>query len=228
MKGYGSDKTSTEYYSSQSEVNAITLLDPSRTLATDLCTFKGIEYFVNLEKLDITKLYAEHIELSRNVNLEELVAKYNYLTEIDFTNNTKLKKINLCTDYEALKKINKLDISMLPDLEELDISFQNISSMDVTKNTKLKKLNVSNCHIGPLDLTSCTLLEELNAGNSNFDSIDLSKCTELKTVCVESCEDLTALDISNNVLERLGSTTLILIPRCSEQSIHFTLPMRLN
>ena len=198
-KNTSADASSTAYYFSSSEVDAITELSPGVYSAGDHSTYKGIEYFVNLKKLDMSERYVEHIELSRNVNLEEFIAPYNHLTEIDFTNNTKLKKINLRTDYEAFKKINKLDISMLPDLEELDIFFQNISSLDVTQNTKLKKLNVSNCHMGQLDLTNCTLLEELNAMNANFDSIDLSKCVELTTVCVESNENLTELDISKNV-----------------------------
>ena len=168
-------------------------------------SLRGIEYFTGLESLncisnqltsldvtnnpnlkkldfgmcchtrwgDLTPI--EHIDLSRNPELEELnCASSNYpgfgLDELDVSNNPKLKWL---TTY-GNPKLGSLDLSRNPELKVLNCCHNSLSALDVTKCPKIDTLYCAYNEIGTLDLTQSAELVWINCQNNQIDALDVS------------------------------------------------------
>ena len=99
---------------SQDELNGVTELYVDHANIKDLT---GIELFPNLDKLD---------------------CKYNNLTRLDVSKNTKLTKL-----YCESNQLTGLDLSKNTELTELDCALNQLTSLDLSKNTALTILGCS-------------------------------------------------------------------------------------
>ena len=99
---------------SQDELNRVTELYVDHANIKDLT---GIELFPNLDKLD---------------------CKYNNLTRLDVSKNTKLTKL-----YCESNQLTGLDLSKNTALTELDCALNQLTSLDLSKNTALTILGCS-------------------------------------------------------------------------------------
>lgn len=152
-------------------------------------------YYLNLSELDVTNNPSlkkldfgmcchtrwgdltpiEHIDLSRNPELEELnCASSNYpgfgLDELDVSNNPKLKRL---TTY-GNPKLGSLDLSRNPELKTLNCCHNSLSALDVTKCPKIDTLYCAYNEIGTLDLTQSAELVWINCQNNRIDKLDVS------------------------------------------------------
>ena len=153
---------------SQDELNRVTELYVDHANIKDLT---GIELFPNLDKLD---------------------CKYNNLTRLDVSKNTKLTKL-----YCESNQLTGLDLSKNTALTELDCALNQLTGLDLSKNTALTVLYCESNHLTSLDLSKNTALTELNCQDNQLTSLDLSKNTALtKLYC--ALNQLTSLDLSKN------------------------------
>ena len=125
--------------------------------------------------------------------LEYLYCPNNELTEIDVSNNTKLK--NLSCFYNNL---TELDITKNIELITLNCSGNNLTELDFSKNTELFFLSCASNNLTELDISEHTKLLTLVCWQNNLMELDISKNTELQII---SCSDnnLTELDVSKNI-----------------------------
>ena len=153
---------------SQDELNRVTELYVDHANIKDLT---GIELFPNLDKLD---------------------CKYNNLTRLDVSKNTKLTKL-----YCESNQLTGLDLSKNTALTVLDCALNQLTGLDLSKNTALTVLYCESNHLTSLDLSKNTELTELNCQDNQLTSLDLSKNTALtKLYC--ALNQLTSLDLSKN------------------------------
>ncbi len=152
-----------------------------------ITSLKGIEYFVNLEKLNCSRNSLSWLDVSHNLKLKELLC---------FSN-----------------KLEALDVSMLQDLEVLDCNANRLSAIDVTHNLELVNLNCGmnsggmSAHDGirEIDVTNNTKLEVLDVYYTNLSELDVTNNKKLKYLNIgHSCHtrwDLTPIeeiDLSHN------------------------------
>lgn len=135
---------------SQDELNRVTELYVDHANIKDLT---GIELFPNLDKLD---------------------CKYNNLTRLDVSKNTKLTKL-----YCESNQLTGLDLSKNTALTELYCESNHLTSLDLSKNTELTELNCQDNQLTSLDLSKNTALTKLYCALNQLTSLDLSKNTAL-------------------------------------------------
>lgn len=158
--------------------NKITSLDlTANTALTSVICCENQLTDINLSKnVALTKLNCGYnsqltlIDVSKNVNLEELIVWATNLAELDVTNNTKLI--------------------------ELSGSSSTITSLDLTKNTLIKKLSWRGA-LESLDLSRNKALTSLSCSENQITSLDLSNCTQLETLWCER-NQLTSLILPNS------------------------------
>ncbi len=132
------------------------------------------------------------IDISNNVNLEELYVYLDNLSSLDASKNTKLKEF-CCRN----NPISTIDVSKNTNVWYLNVSSTSLSSLDISKNTSITDLDCSNTNIVTLDLSKQTALEDLLCNNTALTTLDTSKNTKLdRLIC--SNTPLTALDLSKN------------------------------
>ncbi|MDR0880451.1 MAG: cell wall-binding repeat-containing protein [Clostridioides sp.] len=100
----------------------------------------GIEYFQNLQKIDLDKNNLTSLDLSNNKKLVKLICRDNFLTELDLTGLTEINYLNL--DGNNVKDLNLKDQSKLLNL--------------FARNNKMTRLDLSPVtgHISPLYVTN--------------------------------------------------------------------------
>ena len=154
FKSYCVDKFDTDCDGeiSITEAKSITDIDAS---SLGLTSLKGIEFFSNLQTVDVS---------------------LNELTSIDLSNSPKLSDI-----YVNGNNLQQLDFSGLSALQVLDCSENaELGVIDLTKIVGLKSLNVSGCTgMNNIDVTANEKLETLSATGTSLEILDVSKNSKL-------------------------------------------------
>jgi len=175
---------------------------------------KGIEAFVNLDKLHCNRNKLTNLDVSKNIKLIELGCFYNKLITLNLPNTTSLKRL-LCygnnltsldvknnTDLLILScgdnQITGLDISKCKVLEGLDCSDNQITSLDISNNPGLSYLDCSSNLLTTLDVSKNKALKYLDCGGNTLTSLDVSNNTALGFLYCGG-NQFTNLDISDNV-----------------------------
>lgn len=159
---------------SQDELNGVTELIIDHAYIKDLT---GIELFPNLEKLDCKYNNLTRLDVSKNTKLTVLYCESNHLTSLDLSKNTELTELN-CQD----NQLTSLDLSKNTALTELDCALNPLTSLDVSNNTALTYLNCNDNQLTSLDLSQNTALTKLGCHDNQLTSLDLSKNTALDTL----------------------------------------------
>lgn len=159
---------------SQDELNGVTELYVAYANIKDLT---GIELFPNLEKLDCKYNNLTCLDVSKNTKLTVLYCESNHLTSLDLNKNTELTELN-CQN----NQLTSLDLSKNTALTKLDCALNPLTSLDVSNNTALTYLNCNDNQLTSLDLSQNTALTKLGCHDNQLTSLDLSKNTELDTL----------------------------------------------
>ena len=128
----------------------------------------------------VTELYVDHAKIKDLTgielfpNLDKLDCKYNNLTRLDVSKNTKLTKL-----YCESNQLTGLDLSKNTALTELDCALNQLTGLDLSKNTALTVLNCQDNQLTSLDLSKNTALTKLYCALNQLTSLDLSKNTAL-------------------------------------------------
>lgn len=190
----------------------------------DISDVDGIQYFTNLESLDIMKLGAESLDVSQMKNLKYLRCGENPLGKLDVSNNTQLEFLecfrtdiselnvsnnpNLVTLLAGFNKFTELDLSQNAKLETLDLTggysdsevpSSYLTMLDLTHNPELISVRVNNSQfLTSIDVSQNENLEVLQCSYTPLTSLDVSANKALKTLGCDNCNQLTAVDVSNN------------------------------
>ena len=179
---------------SMAEANAVKNIDCSSAVS-----FKGIEYFTNLETLKASSV--ESIDLGYNILLSELNLSGSALTELDLSRNTELSYIKFrCTalkkitfaDKTRITKITSSDFSGCTSLEKVILpeGITNIgeSSFESFKNLSYIDLPQSLTSIGSSAFYECSSLEsiELPQSLTSIESFAFDGCSNLSSVTINS------------------------------------------
>ncbi|WP_422089815.1 DUF7619 domain-containing protein [Tenacibaculum ovolyticum] len=155
---------------------------------------KGIEYFINLRSLNLSKNELTEIDLSSNIELMNLYLTDNNLISIDLSSNT-----NLFIAYLDTNNLTNVNVNNLTRLRLLSLSRNNLTNIDVSTNVGLTSLQlIYDNNLTNLDISSNTNLESFSLSGDNFTGIDLSNNINLKNVHLR-CNNLTNLDVSKQI-----------------------------
>ncbi|CAM3578710.1 T9SS type A sorting domain-containing protein [Flavobacterium chungbukense] len=146
---------------------------------------------VNLYNLMFSKNQISTIDLSQNKALVHLTADRNLLSSLNISANTKLESL-YCGD----NNLTALDVSHQPNLLQLNCTFTSISQIDVSTNKKLENLYFDNAQLTTLDVSNNTLLKRINVSNNLLKSLDLSHNPILELVLIRF-NPITTLNLQN-------------------------------
>ena len=165
----------------------------------DIKSTDGIEYLINLKKLNLEINNISEINLSKNTNLEELKLSYNFLTNINLKNNNKLNSLYLIGN-----KLTEVDVSSNTALRSLFLSTNNLTELDTSNNKELLELWLYKNKIQGLDISDNKKLERLSVAYNQLADIDVSVQLNLRELRLKD-NQLTEIDLSsNNQLEKLS------------------------
>lgn len=191
-------------------IASLTSLDVSKSSISDLT---GIKDFTSLKELYVSGNLLTNLDLSGNIQLENLQAQKNQLVTLNVSKNVAL--ITLACNSN---KLTTLDVSALTALKDLSCSTNNLTDLNVENNlaltdlncgyNKLAGINVSKNtalisfyaytnKITSLDVSNNILLQNFMCNDNKLTEINVSKNTELVMFdCLDN--QLTSLDISKN------------------------------
>lgn len=189
----------------------------------NLTTRNSIKYLdvsknFNLTSLSIEGTAITSLDLSKNLQLEFLSARYNDdLPAIDISHNTKLIYVSIqgikftgldVSQNKALQhlsiddsQISALDVTHNPELTTLYIQNPlegtSFSTLDISKNSELTVLICSGTSLSSLDLTYCPKLTRIACNENNLTSLNVTNLTELEYLnCMQN--NLSTLDVTSN------------------------------
>ncbi len=177
--------TDGDNYLSIAERESVSNIDCSKKAIRDLT---GIGYFTEL-----TSLWAYQ----------------NLISELDLTENIKLRSIHV----NGNEKLTKIQMPEKLELTDLDVNGCALIDLDVSKYSGLTSLNCGSNQLSSLDVSGCTGLTSLSCYDNQLSSLDVSKCiiltslscydNQLSSLDVSKCTELTSLSCSNNQLSSL-------------------------
>lgn len=169
-------------------------LDDSLFIIDPIASIEGIENFSRLRVLNFEDNNISGVDLSNNLNLEQLICSLNNLDQLDVSVNTGLKLL-----WSGFNNFTQIDISNNTLLENLALAENGLTEIDLTQNINLKYLSIGGENLNGLNLNNNVLLEDLIVGNANFPDLDLSNNLELRSFhCDNSMFE--QLDFSANLL----------------------------
>ena len=157
-----------------------------------ISSLAGIEYFTSLDYLSCRYNELSSIDLSKNTKLTMLLCDENFIKTLDVSSLSALRELH-CS-YNGL---TALDVSGLFDLEVLNCYGNNLIALDVSDNTKLISLTCPENNISTLDVSGLPNLKWLGCSDNN-----------LNTLIVSGLSQLESLDCQNNYLDELDVSGL--------------------
>lgn len=191
---------------SQEECRAVTAIS-TKWCDYNVTNFKGIEFFSELESIEIdgfahsndedqNQFYIETavmLEVSQNTKLRRLVCDVGTIKQLDVTRLSLLEEIRVSAEHEELdlsfnKKLKKIACNnvkltgKLPDLEELNVRNADMTDFDISASKNLHTLNLYSVKMKKMNLTDMKKLKDINCSSGKISEVKLGKCTKLKKV----------------------------------------------
>ena len=187
---------------SYDEAEMVTWLDLNYA---DIYDFMELEYFSNLEYLDVGGNPAWSIDISQLSALQEFRADMAELSEITVGHLPVLSVIEIMDCWNLMN----LDLSESYALEEARVNSTGIMELYLPTISQLRYLDVSMTQLMELDLADQFQLETLYAGDTMLESLDLRPCTALQyaylgsnwslmEVCVTEVPPMFSYDIDDD------------------------------
>ncbi|MBQ9983456.1 MAG: hypothetical protein IJP29_02595 [Lachnospiraceae bacterium] len=166
------------------------------TKAPDVSSFKGIEYFTNLNSVHIARYSGKTADLSkcpaRWVDIRGITAK-------QFTLNAPNAK-DVIVEASHDTKMTKLDVSKCKNVIDLTAYGNNgTKTLKLPKNKKkLKVLSVSEIGAKSLNLNAYTKLQQLYVYDCDVKSVKVNKCKNLRYIYFWYCDNIKSLNLKSN------------------------------
>ena len=152
----------------------------------------GIEGFTSLTNLYISNNQLTNINLSQNTKLKKLNIGNNKLTSLDISSNTLLETLDC-----QKNTIANLNLSNNSNLISLNASNNQITSLDLSQNIQLLDLNIGYNKLSDLDISSNALLQKLDCRKNTFTILNISKNINLTSLNA-AINQIASLDLSQN------------------------------
>ena len=149
----------------KTDIENITQLNINDKSIADL---KGIEGFINLTNLNARNNSISQIDISQNTNLEELFVSKNQLSTIDLSKNIKLRNLDV-----GENQLTEIDVHLLENLEGLSFYKNQITEINVYSNKELKSIVCNDNQLKSIDTRENEDLIWINAENNNLESLNL-------------------------------------------------------
>jgi len=162
--------------------------DPSFEQILDLT---GIEFFTNLNALDLALNEVSILNISQNLNLEVLNCSFNNLSVIDVTNLVNLKELNFKDN-----NILNVELSQNVNLEVLNCDKNNIQNLNLVNNNQLKELSFTENQLSSIDTSNLINLELLSCSSNLLTSLDLMNNLNLITLHFNN-NDVSNIEVSH-------------------------------
>lgn len=201
-------------------------LDKIKVNNRSLTSLEGIEYAVNITKLECLGNTISSLDLSRNLDLVDVICEQNNISTLDVSKNIALQYLNCDTN-----QLGTLNVESNVALIELNCRMNQLSSLNVSSCINLKRLACTGNQISTLDISSNLDLEELSCDSNRINNLNLSLNNSLKllycdynmlhTLDVTSNSALKNLRCSNNYLRTLDLSSNALLERlnCDRNAI---------
>jgi len=160
--------------------NILTTLIMLNCPSKEISSVKGIELLTNLEYSDLEQNNITEIDLTNNIKLKYLSLSYNQLTNIDLSKNTKLENL-----YLQQNKLTTVNISNQPELLFLTIANNQLSSINLSNNLKLKILYLFDNQLTSINISNNSKLTDLTLSENQLTNIDLSNNLELQRLYLD-------------------------------------------
>lgn len=161
---------------------------------TSTSDLTGIEYFTELESLNLYQTQVKSLDLSKNTALKFLVCNQDtYLESLDISQNVALEVLNVSNT-----KLTSLDVSHLKNLKELYCNGLKLSTLDISNNPLLEVFDCGGNELTSLDVSNNLSLNTLRCGSNHLTSLDVSALSDL-VVLDFSYNQFTSIDLSNNL-----------------------------
>ena len=167
----------------------------------DVRSLEGIEYFTELQTLDVMTFYQEYpidtVDLSHNLKLRRLCIDKS-IRDLNIENNLALEEVALYYMLTPGCEMTSLDLSNYPALRVLECYSNNgLKSINVSGCTALEKLRCHDNDLETLDVSGCVNLKYLQCSYNSLSALDVSDCTQLGILyCYNN--QLSQLDVSHN------------------------------
>ena len=207
----------------EDEAKAVTAINASMLNITSLV---GIEYFSNLESIDVSFNKLETLDLSHSPKLTEVLVNGNKLQTLNLSGLADIETLD-CSN----NKLTALNVSEAEGLLSLNCSNNNIGALNLKNNKALTELQCSNNQLTALDLKNNTALETLYCRKNGISVLDVTKLAALKNLDCSN-NGLTSLNLyqnalletlycANNTLTSLGvaANTALTVLDCSGNSL---------
>ncbi|WP_299713206.1 hypothetical protein [uncultured Tenacibaculum sp.] len=171
----------------------------------------GIEYFINVDGINLQANNIESIDLSRNTKLGNLQINGNRLTELNLDNNTRLNLLNFHHN-----NISEMVLGNHPQLRNVFGTNNKLTSFKVYNSPQLWNLQLDDNLLVNLDITGAPNLDNLTLTSNRLTEIDLSTNLELIGLQVDD-NPLNKLDIKDNT-----KLNIIYARRTNIESINVT------
>jgi hypothetical protein len=161
----------------------------------------GIEFFINIDRLDAHSNNLVEIDLSSLNNIEFLKVDDNLLTSLDVSNLIHLRSIQCYNNH-----LTSLDFSGLSNIRSINCGNNLLASLILNNTPELIHLNCDNNLLTNLDVSDSPILITmdcssndlitLNIKNSSVQhSIDFSENFDLKYICTDGAQLLEVEDM---------------------------------
>ena len=154
-----------------------------------ISNLKGIEFFLNLEKLDCSNNNITHLNLSQNTKLTQLNCQNNQLVQLVVTGCSALIYL-YCND----NQLQELNVSGQTNLLTLDCNNNKLTTLNLENNTQLLGLKCYDNLLTSLKMKNCSKLAVLNVFNNKFKGDNIGDfITNLPSVTVGElffCKDI--------------------------------------
>ena len=174
---------------SEDEAKAVTAINASML---NISSLVGIEYFSNLETLDVSFNKLTTLDLTHSPLLKTIDVSGNKLQNLNLGGLAELETLEASSN-----KLGTLDVSESPVMVSLNCSNNELGTLNLAKNKALKNLQCNSNHLQQLNLKNNVLLETLYCRRNEISVLDVTKLTKLKEFdCSQN--SLTAINVYQN------------------------------
>lgn len=170
---------------SEDEAKGVTAIDCSLANLTSLV---GIEYFSNLETIDVSCNKLTSLDLSNSPKLTQVLVNNNSLQSLTLSGLSKLVTLDCSSN-----KLGSIDVSECESLESLKCNANHIGTLNLKNNKALTELQCNNNAIAQLNLKNNVRLETLYCRKNDISVLNVTGLAHLKN-----------FDCSNNALTSLN------------------------
>ncbi len=193
-KSYGADG-----FLTAAEIAEVTTMQIESSAG--ITSLAGIEYFTDLQELNLFRTNISELNVSQNKKLAELSITYSPITSLDLTQNPAL--VDLYCVYSELKTLN---VSNTP-IEVIQVYNNKLETLNISGCTKIRSLKCQDNLLTSLDVSAATALDTLNCRNNRISELDISNNDKLtylnisinpiSSVSVSHLKELYYLSIGN-------------------------------